>query len=210
MDPGRWLDTLRAASPVALPDPLWRDLAQAYTAPGRHYHTLEHLVELAGWYRAVGEGPGWRAPRAVWLALLFHDVVYGAAAPRGRNEAESAAALLAALPGEDAAARLIGLTATHGAGGDVEDPDAAHFLDADLAILGAEPDRFARYEAQVEAEYAPAVGVEAYRAGRRAFLAAMAATPRLYRTPFFRERLEGRARENLARALAGPASPVRP
>jgi hypothetical protein len=74
-----------------------------------------------------------------------------------------------------------------------------------VAILGAEPARFARYEAQIEAEYAPRVGLAAYRGGGaacswRRWRGAAA----LFRTPFFGERLEARARANLARALAGP------
>lgn len=198
------IEPLRARSPVALPPAVWADLDRAYTGPGRHYHTLEHLAELADWVDAVAAGPGWRDLEAVWLALLFHDAVYDALAPKGQNEEHSARLLLEAVPAADTAARLVRATATHGAGGDAADPDEAHFLDADVAILGAEPARFARYEAQIEAEYAPRVGLAAYRAGRRVFLASMAGAAALFRTPFFGERLEARARANLARALAGP------
>jgi predicted metal-dependent HD superfamily phosphohydrolase/AcrR family transcriptional regulator len=201
-----WWDTLVRASPVDLPASAWSVIAAGYTAPGRHYHTLEHLAEMARGWREVAAGPGWADPRASWLALLFHDVVYDVAGAPGDNEDRSAAMLEALVPDASAAARLVRLTATHGkAEGAALDADAAHFLDCDVAILGAPPARFARYEAQIAAEYAPLVPLAAYRAGRRAFLARMLTLPRIFRSDRFHQRLEARARANLADALAGGA-----
>lgn len=196
------LDRLVRISPIALSPAIWGAVAAAYTAPGRYYHTLEHLAELAASWEAVAAGPGWRDPRASWLALLFHDAVYDVAAGPGVSETRSAALLAALLPETAEPERLIRLTAAHGHEPPDLDADAAHFLDADMAILGAPPARFARYEAQVAAEYAPVVGMDAFRAGRRAFLSGLAAKPRIFGTPFFHDRLDAPARANLARALA--------
>lgn len=195
----RRLARLRATSPVPVPDPVWTVLATAYTEPHRAYHTLEHLDELRRAWSAVARGPGWTDPRSTWLALLFHDVVYAVGQPD--NEARSAALLRTLLPDTAAAERLVLLTARHGAV-TPDDADAAHFLDADMAILGASPVRFARYQTQVAREYAPVVGADAYRAGRGAFLAFILATPRIFVSPWFHGRLEARARRNLAAAVA--------
>lgn len=193
------LARLRALSPLVLPEAEWGRVCAAYTEPQRRYHTLEHLVEMAERWHEVDQGPGWADREASWLALLYHDIVYAVDAAHGENERQSATALLDAHPGGEAAAALVRLTASHGAGAPAEG-DAALFLDCDLAILAASPERFAAYERQVEAEYTQVIPAGAYAIGRAAFLARMRASTRLFLSPYFYERLEARARENLARA----------
>jgi predicted metal-dependent HD superfamily phosphohydrolase len=46
-------------------------------------------------------------------------------------------------------------------------PDAAFFVDCDMAILGAEPNGLDAYDAAIAVEY-KSVPADAYRAGRRA------------------------------------------
>jgi predicted metal-dependent HD superfamily phosphohydrolase len=78
--------------------------------------------------------------------------------------------------------------------------DAQLLVDVDLAILGAPEARFAEYERQVRQEYAW-VPEPAFRQGRARVLASFLERPALYGTPWFGERLEARARANLARSL---------
>jgi hypothetical protein len=62
--------------------------------------------------------------------------------------------------------RLILLTARHGhLDAATLDVDEAHFLDCDMAILGAAPERFDAYDRGIAREYA-APPAEAYAAGR--------------------------------------------
>jgi predicted metal-dependent HD superfamily phosphohydrolase len=77
------------------------------------------------------------------------------------------------------------------------DAAGARVSDADLAILGAEPER---YRASVQALRAEAAGMDdaTWRASRRAALAAFAATTPLFHTALGNSRWEGRARANLA------------
>jgi predicted metal-dependent HD superfamily phosphohydrolase len=78
---------------------------------------------------------------------------------------------------------------------------SALLVDIDLAILGAEPARFAEYEAQVRLEYGWVTDA-GFEAGRREFLESMLARERLFSTPrAFREREVG-ARRNIAAKLA--------
>ncbi len=190
--------------PLAIPDDLAAELAAAYGEPHRAYHDLRHVDELLAWFDVVAREVGWVQPAEVQVAILFHDVVYDVT--RADNEARSAArareAIARAWPAVDAdrVAQLIELTAQHGALTSA-DGDAALFLDCDLAILGAAPARYDEYERAIAIEYAR-VAADAYRAGRRAFLARLAAKPRLYFSDFFHARLDATARANLARALA--------
>jgi predicted metal-dependent HD superfamily phosphohydrolase len=80
-------------------------------------------------------------------------------------------------------------------------PDAALVVDIDLAILGAEAERFDEYEVQVRQEYAWVPG-PLFRRKRRAILEGLLARPGIYATAWFHPRFEARARANLRRSLA--------
>lgn len=74
---------------------------------------------------------------------------------------------------------------------------SGQLVDIDLAILGADPARFAEYDTQVREEYRW-VPESVYRSKRREVLAGFLARPAIYGTGRFRDHLEGRARENLS------------
>jgi predicted metal-dependent HD superfamily phosphohydrolase len=190
------IEALEKLSPLTLPQSTWQALEQAYATPPRAYHTLEHVLEVARHWAAQR----WAQPNETFLAVLFHDAIYEAG--RSDNE-ERSAQLCARLCGDNPhVSELILLTARHGklTPHDV-DEEAARFLDCDMAILGAEPSVFARYEQQIAAEYAPVVGPDAYAAGRRQFLERLLARPRIFLSDDFHRRFDGRARENLRSAL---------
>jgi predicted metal-dependent HD superfamily phosphohydrolase len=197
---------------LAPPDAFWQALLDGYHSPPRHYHTIDHVVEVARWYQVVARELGWTRPREVLLAVLFHDVVYHAGAKD--NERRSAAVAVDAVQrwldaGSDSGidtgrvVQLIELTARHGGlnAGDV-DAEAALFLDCDMAVLGAPADVYARYEQGVAAEYLTVYPPELYAQGRQRFLQALLARERIYLSPFFHERLEEQARANVRSALA--------
>ncbi|XXY88606.1 hypothetical protein WME98_44960 [Sorangium sp. So ce296] len=192
---------------LALPEPLWSAVRAAYGEPGRAYHDLAHVREVLRRVAEVGRDVGWRRPREVVLAALFHDAVY---APGRRDNEEQSAELAREavarwLPGEGLdeglIARLILLTARHGslAPADVGE-DEALFLDCDMAILGSDAAAFDAYDRAIAAEYS-AVPPELYAAGRRAFFERLLAAEHIFLSPYFRERLEARARDNLRRKL---------
>jgi predicted metal-dependent HD superfamily phosphohydrolase len=199
-------------APLALPPAAEQALAAAYAEPHRRYHNAAHLADVLAWLDWVADAGAWRDLTSAYLAAVGHDAVY---VPGARdNEARSAALVRQLLAGAvpaptlDRAAQLILLTARHGAIAPEElagDPDAAHLLDCDTAILGAAPAAFDAYHAAIAAEYAPTVPPAAFRAGRRAFLAGLLARPRIFLSDRFHARLDAPARANLARALAGAA-----
>lgn len=182
------------------PDGLMQRLLTAWAEPQRHYHTTQHLRECLSLLEPALDLA--LHPGEVELALWFHDAVYD---PKGKdNEARSAdwACQALAQAGADAAVqqrvRALIMATCHDA--EPVDADARLLVDIDLAILGAAPARFAEYEAQVRAEYRW-VPSWLYRRKRNEVLAGFLKRPAIYGTERFRERFEGRARENLGTAV---------
>ncbi|MGW8127021.1 MAG: HD domain-containing protein [Stenotrophomonas sp.] len=192
--------------PMPLPADQLAEIEAAHAQPPRAYHNFGHVQALLQHHRDVAAGPGWRQPREVALAMLYHDAVYEAG--RGDNEARSAmmarAAIARWLPdaGVDVerVAALIELTARHGRlRGDELDADAALFLDADMAILGAPAAVFDAYDRGIAEEYRGKVPGLLFRLNRRRFLKGVLAQPRIFFSDFFHERYDAQARANLRR-----------
>ncbi|HEY1138969.1 MAG TPA: hypothetical protein VGE88_02030 [Lysobacter sp.] len=194
--------------PFDLPVPQRAALEAAYASPPRAYHNFEHVREVLRHYHEASQGPGWTQPAEVALAVLYHDAVYEA----GRKDNETRSAELADehiarfMPhGTVDVARvkqLIELTARHGVlePNDV-DEEAALFLDCDMAILGAEPSVFDAYDRGIAAEYRAVVPGWLFRINRKRFLKSLLGRERIYLTPFFHQRLDTQARNNLRRAV---------
>ena len=81
--------------------------------------------------------------------------------------------------------------------------DTCHFLDCDMAILGAAPEAFDAYDRAIAAEYRGHVPDWLFRINRRRFLKALLARPRIYLSDFFHARLDAQARANLRRVVTG-------
>ena len=196
-----------------LPEGQMHALELAYATPPRAYHDFNHVAEVLRHYAAVAEGPGWLQPLEVRLAVLYHDAVYEPG--RKDNEARSAAFAREQighwLPGAGVevgrVAELIELTARHGQfrpadfGKTAVADDTRHFLDCDMAILGAEPAGFDAYDRAIAAEYRGHVPGWLFRINRRRFLKSLLARPRIYLSDFFHERYDAQARSNLRRAV---------
>jgi len=186
-------------APLALPAEVVDELAARYREPHRAYHTVDHVTEVLRWFDWVAERAGWDRPSDVYLAIVFHDAIYD---PLARdNEVRSAALARARVAASEYTQDLIVLTSGHGAPTANLDRDAAHFLDCDLAILGAPPAVFDAYDAAIALEYR-AMDPVAFLTGRRSFLAGMLAQPRLFHSPLFHAELDAAARANLSRACA--------
>lgn len=171
--------------------------------PTRRYHGVRHVTwvvrhvqDLAGFEPVDDLG-------SVVAAGFYHDGIYDARATD--NEARSARWAERALPelgwSDDRTVRvgdLVRLTATH-------DPapgsDGAVLVDADLAVLGADPAAYAAYVTGVRAEYGH-VADDAWRAGRTAVLRTFLDRPSVFCTATGRDRWEARARANLTAELA--------
>lgn len=190
--------------PHDFPEGLLRAARVAHDHPPRAYHHFGHVFAV----QRHLEGLPLSSPVEVHLAVLFHDAVY--VAGRKDNEVKSAGlaaeAIATFFPGRpvDVAKvrRLIELTARHGAlDPETLTPDEAHFLDADMAILGAPPAEFDAYDDAIATEFRGVVPAFLFRFNRRRFLSKLLAAPRLYHSAHFHTRYDAPARVNLARAL---------
>lgn len=198
------------AAVLSLPQAQRAALEAAYATPPRAYHNFRHVLDVLGHCDAVADGPGWRQPREVQLAALYHDAVYQAG--RSDNEARSAQLAAQAMARWMPQARidvarvvqLIELTARHGGlAGDEVDAEAALFLDCDMAILAASPAAFDAYDRGIAREYRGVVPGWIFRRKRRQFLKALLARERIYLSDFFHARLDAAARANLRRITQG-------
>jgi predicted metal-dependent HD superfamily phosphohydrolase len=149
-------------------DALFLDLLDRWSEPHRHYHGCTHLLSVLEALDLLTEPA--EAPRTVLLAAWFHDAVYRGAADMDEEESARLAEERladACLPEAEVAevARLVRLTSDHRP--EPGDDDGALLCDADLSILGGEPEEYARYVAAVRKDYAH-IGDADFAAGRAA------------------------------------------
>lgn len=183
-------------------------LLAAYADPARGYHDTRHLSEVLDRLDELAAHGAAYDRTTVLLAAWFHDSVYD-----GERDAEERSAVWAedaladVLPETTVAevARLVRLTETHRP--DEDDAAGGALCDADLAILASGSERYAAYVSAVRREYAH-LDDEVFRAGRSLVLQGLADQPRLFHSPYARERWEGAARVNLERELVrlGPGA----
>lgn len=198
---------------LGLPPAQRAALEAAYSTPTRAYHSISHVEAVLADVDIVEAGPGWSQPREVRFAVAYHDAIYDA----GRSDNEARSAQLARehirkwMPDAgidvDRVARLIELTARHGridAAMLADDPapgDAMHFLDCDMAVLGAAPTVFDAYHRGIAAEYRGHVPGWLFKVNRKRFLKALLARERIFMSEFMHARLDALARINLRRAI---------
>ncbi len=181
--------------------PLVEAARQHYVQRHRGYHDAEHLDELMALARQHTPD----LDEAEQLALLFHDAVYVPGAGHGENERLSALLMRATvahldLPAVDidTAHRIVEST-SHA---EPPPPEAARICDLDLWRLAAPWDAFMRHSRGIRHEYLHLyTDEEAFWTARHSFFRAMLAKPRIFATPYFRDRFETAARANIQRAL---------
>lgn len=202
----RWQTLARASGHPLVSDEWGHRLIAAWTEPHRHYHNLDHLSECL---ELLDEARHLCAsPLSVEWAIWFHDAVYD---PRATdNEEQSARLALEYLsqmgspqPVIEQVESLILATKSHEA---PDTGDTTLLLDIDLAILGSNRERFARYEDDVRREF-EWVPSDVFSSKRSAILRGFLARPKIYRTEAFRVRLEARARINLEWSIARLGAP---
>jgi predicted metal-dependent HD superfamily phosphohydrolase len=178
-------------------DRIFQMLFVAYTQPDRHYHNLKHIHDVLTILERFVDRL--QNPIAVLLAAWFHDFVYD---PQTSTNEIQSAKLAAELLRDigisketiDRVQQLI--LATQGHQADLGDNDLCMFLDADLAILGANPEQYQIYARSIRREYSW-VADELYRSGRIRVLESFLHRDRLYHTETLFDELEARARLNI-------------
>ena len=180
----------------------FEELKTHYAEPARHYHTWKHvqtIIKTLYEYEARKESDF----AALYLACLYHDVIYDTRAKDNEEQsarlAESRLNELGMAPEIIArCAELIRATWKH------ELPDdsfsAALFLDADLLILGAEREIYDWYAGAIRREY-EWVPQERYREGRAGVLRRFLDRPKIFFSENIAKEYEAPARRNLTAEL---------
>lgn len=180
-------------------DDMLQQLLQHYSAAGRAYHNVQHLLECLQYFAQVRHLAV--HPAEVALALWFHDVIYDAQAVDNERKSADMALIFLRVQSVDANViervdALIMATRTH----EASTADQQLLVDIDLSILAAPAVRFAEYQHQIRAEYA-FVPEPLFQVKRAEVLAGFLQRPRIYQTDYFYRQLEKRARTNLQQAL---------
>ncbi|MDQ0632228.1 putative metal-dependent HD superfamily phosphohydrolase [Arthrobacter pascens] len=183
-------------------DALFLDLLDRWGEEHRQYHGCTHLLAVLEALDLLTEPA--EPPRTVLLAAWFHDAVYRGVA--GQDEEESARLAEDRLAGTglpdaeiEEVARLVRLTSDHRP--DPGDDDGALLCDADLSVLGGDPEPYARYVAAVRKDYAH-IGDADFAAGRAAVVRHLLELDPLFHSQRARELWLDAARRNLQGELA--------
>ncbi len=189
-----------AALGISAPGSIFEELATAYQADDRHYHSDTHVTECLKHFarhKSLSERPA-----EIEVAIWFHDAVYDTT--KSDNEEQSAEWAKRYLQQHNVEGAIVErivdmiiATKTH----KVTTPDSALLLDIDLGILGTAADVFEAYDQAIRQEY-HWVPLEQYRAGRAKVLGSFLDRQAIYQTDVFHSALEEPARRNLQAKIA--------
>ena len=171
------------------------ELLERHREPQRHYHSVEHIEAVLRHLDTLRA-----ATPVTQLAAFFHDAIYDPTA--GDNEEQSAMLAIDRLSSLDIepavvsdVAAIIRATAGHQLP-ESPCPGMREFLDADLAILGAEFDLYQAYANAIRLEYGH-MSDDDFRRGREQVLVHFHERPVLYFTEAGQGLWDERARKNL-------------
>ena len=173
-------------------------LIDGYNESQRFYHTLEHIEHCLRMFDACKSQL--EQPDAVELAVWFHDVVFEPGeCDNERLSADLYLQLANGVHSPDLCAlvdRLIMATLHNGDA--LSDADAAYMVDIDLSSFGLSWTEFLRDSNNLRRENSNLSDTEYYEKST-GFQNCLLARDRFFRSDFFAQRYETRARENLAK-----------
>jgi predicted metal-dependent HD superfamily phosphohydrolase len=178
----------------------WLEIEKNYCSKGRHYHSLKHLEELFKQLAAV------KSQIADWdtviYSMYYHDIIYDVLHNDNEtNSSKYAAKRLAKLgfPAEkiEQCKLQIEATKTHARSAD---NDTNLFLDADLAVLGKDENRYLDYTNQIRKEFSYYPDF-VYNPGRKKVLKHFLDMFSIYKTDYFIDLYEAQAKINIEEEL---------
>ena len=174
----------------------WSQVEKKYSEEGRYYHNLEHLENMFAELDAVEDKI--ENVAAVSLSVFYHDIIYDASSKS--NEEQSAGFAKTKLKKLKVSSGLIEkisdqIMATK-AHRQSESRDTNYLLDADLSILGKDLKTYIDYTKKIRKEYSIYPDL-LYKPGRKNVLKHFLEWDTIFKTEYFREKYETRARENI-------------
>lgn len=179
---------------------MWHEVESYYSKTYRHYHTLNHLShffkELEKAKRYIKD---WDS---TLLAMFYHDIVF--LPTRNDNEKSSsdlAEISLAELDVSeekiDKCQKMILATKEHKKS---DDSDVNYFIDADISIIGSDEITYESYLEGVKQEYY-FLSEDEYIKGRKKIIHHFLKMKKIFKTNFFYQQYEKKARKNLMKEL---------
>jgi len=175
-------------------------LCAMYSQGHRVYHNFDHIIACLKHLDTVKDKL--ESPRAVELAVWFHDCIYNIFCSKNEEKsAQYAVESLAALQAEEEIiVQVNGLIMTTMHPATPESPDEQYMADMDIAVLGSSQEKYKDYEKAIRYEYKWIPGF-IYRKQRSLLLQSFLKQKRIYMTDYFFEKFETAARENIAGAI---------
>lgn len=179
---------------------LWQEIEDNYSNKKRHYHTLQHLQNLLPLLQEVKEDiKDWDT---LLFSFFYHDVIYNALKRTNEEKSAEFASIKMQLigvpqPKIKKCVQQILATKDHLLS---DDNDTNYFTDADLSILGQDWMVYENYYKQVRKEYSLFPDL-IYIPGRKKVLQHFLQMERIFKTNFFFNKFELKAKENLKREL---------
>ncbi len=188
------------SSDVALNNKLWHDVENKYSDKKRHYHTLQHLENLLNELIAVkSEIQNWET---ILFTLFYHDIIYNSL--KSDNEQKSADYAEQKMQTLSVPIEIIRnckkqILATQSHVFSI-DNDTNLFTDADLSVLGYSHETYTEYYQNIRREYNIYPDL-VYNPGRKKVLLHFLNMDKIYKTPYFYNKYELQARNNLAQEI---------
>jgi predicted metal-dependent HD superfamily phosphohydrolase len=183
------------------------DIVSKYSEPHREYHNATHIAKMIHCLSYLD----YFFPKMniedmyqLIMATIFHDVIYDPSAKDNEEQSADYAKRTLEFLGinESFISNVVAYilcTKTHEI--DPSLPYSAAMIDADLAVLSAEPVEYYAYAQAIRAEY-DFVSDEDYRVGRTMVLESFLMRDSIYQVSEYRDEFEAIVRQNLAQEIA--------
>lgn len=185
---------------VILVNNLWQEIENEYSSQHRFYHNLEHLKHMYLELKQIkSKIQDWDT---IIFSMFYHDIVYD---PKSIYNEEDSAGIAAdrlkqiSFPDNkiDIITSNICATKNHV---NQADSDLKYFLDADLAILGADEKSYIKYSKSIKKEYSN-ISKLTFKVKRGEILHKMLKQDSIYKTGFFKSKYETKARQNIFKEI---------
>ena len=200
---GAWVEVAQMLNfSDSLREKWWCLLVRYFREDQRHYHTFEHLYELLllahEHKHLITNYP------VILLAIFFHDIVYNPQSPFNEEDSndvflqfvgECNTQQVSSLSNQVFA--IIQMTKSHKLPTEANF-DMQFFSDIDMAVLGSNSARYAKYAAQIRLEY-NFVEFNTFCSKRADFLSScLSSAQPLFATELFQRERGQQARDNIA------------
>ncbi len=187
----------------------YQNILKNYTENGRFYHDISHIQSMLEMLETLDSYAEIKQDKTILTpflyAIFYHDIIYK---PLAKDNEEASAEFAKQdmkrlnIDKKTIAMteKLILATKNHLISAEIDSFAARLLLDLDLAILGQKPSVYKRYTQNIRQEYW-LVPQKIYTEGRKKVLKHFIDMPNIYKTSYFYNEFEIKAKQNLENEL---------